>query len=134
MLRQISTLIAITLIAILEAAAQQTSPATRTVLIRKNTVLKLSLMKSLDPLTAHAGDDVPLLLIRPLVVGPVTVLHVGEVMHGQVTKVKRPSRSCRSGNGHPFWGFRHLDLSTGVRRFLIRSSFSSCCSWHLLGK
>ena len=97
MFRKISALLAITLIAIPEAAAQQTSPAPRTVLIRKNTVLKLSLMKSLDPLTAHAGDDVPLLLIRPLIVGPVTVLHLGEVMHGQVTKVKRPGRSCRSG-------------------------------------
>jgi len=98
MFRKISALIAITLIVIPAGAGQQqTSPAPQTVLIRKNMVLKLSLMKSLDPVTAHVGDDVPLLLMRPLVVGSVTVLHLGEVMHGQITKVKRPGRNCRSG-------------------------------------
>ena len=93
-------LIAFTMIALLlvpASPAQQPAKSPATVRVRKNTVLKLLLVQPLDPRTANVGDDIPLLLPRALVVDGITVLYDGQVVHGKVTRVKRPSSGCASG-------------------------------------
>lgn len=51
-----------------DVRAQQVSAPTQTVCIRKHAALKFALVQPLDSATAKVGDDVPMRLVRPLVV------------------------------------------------------------------
>jgi len=95
MWKRFVALLAIGLVAIPEIAAQQipTAPAR----VRKGTVLKFATLKPLDSATAKVGDDVPLRLDRPLVVNGATLLQVGDLAYGRVTKVKRAGPNAREG-------------------------------------
>jgi hypothetical protein len=81
-------------------AQQSASPAqtAKTVRVRKDTVLKFAMMRSLDSATAKAGEDVTLRLVRPLVVEGVTLLPAGEVVHSKITRVKRADQRCHDGD------------------------------------
>jgi len=76
------------------AAAQQPSSSVR---VRKGTLLKLETLQPLDPATVHPGDDVPLLLARPLYVEGAVLLPAGELLHGVVTRVKPAGSKCKWG-------------------------------------
>jgi hypothetical protein len=60
-----------------DAGAQQASTSPHMILVRKNTALKFALLEPLDPVPAKVSDDVPLRLVRPLVVDGVTLLPAG---------------------------------------------------------
>lgn len=99
--------------------AQQASVSTQTIRIRKHTALKFALVQPLDSAAAKVGDDVPLRLIRPLVVKGVTLLPAGILAHGRVTKVKR-AKKC--GDGQIEWELRRIsfaDTTTAKTKILF---------------
>lgn len=90
------------------------SPKTKdTVLVRRGVTLKFLLVKPLSSETANVGDDVPLLLARPLVVDGVTLLEPGVLAHGKVTKVRRAGPNCRSGRVQ--WKVDNLEFADGSK-------------------
>jgi hypothetical protein len=97
MFNKICASLAIILIVVSQAEAQQTTPVSGQVKVPRGTVLNFTLLQGLDSATAKVGDDVALQLESPLVVDGVTLLPVGEVVHGRVTKVKRVGPRGRDG-------------------------------------
>jgi len=76
----------------------QPAPATpRTVLLRRGQVLELSLLAPLDSSHAEVGDDVALRVVRPMVADGVVILPADSLVHGQITKVTRAGKNCKSG-------------------------------------
>lgn len=67
------------------------------VVVQKGTILKFILVRPLNSTSAKVGDDVPLLLERPLVVDGVTLLGRGLIAHGRVTGVERTGPQCHFG-------------------------------------
>lgn len=57
-----------------------------TVLIRRGTSMQFETEQEIDPATANRDDDVPLRLVRPLVIDGTTVLPAGFEAHGKVTR------------------------------------------------
>jgi hypothetical protein len=96
LLKPITVLLVIGLVIPGDTGAQQASTSPRTVLVRKNTALKFSLLEPLDPVPAKVGDDVPMQLARPLVVEGITLLPAGDVFLARVVKVK-PPKKCIGG-------------------------------------
>jgi hypothetical protein len=94
MLKPFAFILAVGLVIPSDICAQQGSTSAHTVLIRKNIALKLTLLSPLDTAKAKVGDDVPMLLARPLVVDGVTLLPIDDVLHGRVTKVKNLDKKC----------------------------------------
>src|SRR5712672_1132706 len=86
----------------------------KTVHLRKNTGLKLALVRPLSSATAQVGDDVELRLERPVVMEGVTLLSEGVIIHGRVTEAKPAGPHCRLGKLK--WRIDHIPLpdSTSV--------------------
>jgi NADH:ubiquinone oxidoreductase subunit 5 (subunit L)/multisubunit Na+/H+ antiporter MnhA subunit len=66
MLRRLIATMLIVGVLISQAIAQQTEPATGVARVHEGTLLKLATLSPLDHSTAKRGDDVPLVLTRPL--------------------------------------------------------------------
>ena len=79
------------------------------VMVPRGTLLKYSLVTSLDSATAKVGDEVSLRLARPLVVDGITLLQPGAIAKGRVTRVKRPGPKCR--RGHVDWNVDNVSFS-----------------------
>lgn len=95
MLKKIVSMITLTGLTIAQAGAQQGGAPT--VVVRRGTVLKFSTLAPFDSATAKVGDDVPLRLTRPLIVDGVTLMEVGEIVHGKVAQVKHARPHCKDG-------------------------------------
>jgi len=91
-----------------DVGAQQASVSPQIVRIRKHTALKFTLVQPLDSAAAKVGDDVPIRLVRPLVVNGVSLLPAGELAHGRVTKVKR-AKKCQDGQIE--WELNHISFA-----------------------
>ena len=120
MLKRIVALLAVGLMVSADADAQKVSASSQTV--RKHTALKFVLLQPLSSATAKVGDDVPLRLARPLVASGATLLPVGEIAYGQVTKVK-PAKKCRDGQLE--WEFSRIsfaDSTTAKTKLLFVSA------------
>jgi hypothetical protein len=94
----LKSMTALTLAAVIFAvAARPQQPPTPTVQVRDGMLLKLATMQTQDPNTAKPGDDVPLLLTRPLYVEGVTLLPAGEILHGTVIGATKAGARCKRG-------------------------------------
>jgi len=80
-----------------EATGQSQVQPSSNLVVQKGTVLKFVLVQPLNSISAEVGDDVPLLLDRPLVVDGVTVLDRRLIAHGTITAVKRAGPKCQFG-------------------------------------
>jgi hypothetical protein len=77
-------------------AQAQAAPSGK-VKVSKGVVLRLTTLQPIDSATAKEGDQVPLKLVRSVVIDGVTVLSEGELVYGRVTRVKRAGKGCRDG-------------------------------------
>jgi hypothetical protein len=83
-------------ILVVTAHAQQ-QPSTQTVHVREGLLLKFATTQALDADTAKRGDDVPLVLTRPLEVDGITLLATGEILHGTIISATKAGPHCKSG-------------------------------------
>lgn len=99
MIAQVSSILSLGLLLVSQAGAQQVYSAMQetTVKIYKHTGLRFATVQSLDSANAKIGDDVPMRLLDPLVVDGITVFEAGEVVHGEVTKVRKADSRCHNG-------------------------------------
>lgn len=95
MLKPIAAVSLVCLIFAVTAQAQQ--PSTPAVQVREGMLLKLATVQTMDSNTAKRGDDVPLLLTRAFDVDGVTLLPMGEILHGTVTSAKKVGKKCKEG-------------------------------------
>ena len=65
--------------------------------LQRGQVLELSLEAPMDSEHAHVGDQLSFSLVAPLKVGPATILPQHWPVQGQITKVKRAGKNCKSG-------------------------------------
>ena len=77
-------------------AQSQAAPSGK-VTVAKGIILRLTNLQPIDSTTAKEGDQVPLKLVRSVVIDGVTVLSEGELVYGRVTRVKRAGKDCRDG-------------------------------------
>jgi len=77
-------------------AQAQAAPSGK-VRFSKGVILRLTNLQPIDSTTAKEGNQVPLKLVRSLVIDGVTVLSEGELVYGKVTRVKRVGKSCHDG-------------------------------------
>jgi hypothetical protein len=76
--------------------AQAQAPSDK-VKVSKGVILKFANLQPIDSATAKEGDQVPLKLVRSVVIDGVTVLSEGELVYGKVTRVKRAGKNCHDG-------------------------------------
>ena len=77
--------------------AQAQSAPSGKVKVSKGVILRFANLQPIDSATAKEGDQVPLKLVRTVVIDGVTVLSEGELVYGRVTRVKRAGKDCRDG-------------------------------------
>lgn len=77
--------------------AQAQAAPSSTVKVSKGVILRFANLQPIDSTTAKEGDQVPLKLVRSVVIDGVTVLSEGELVYGRVTRVKRAGKDCRDG-------------------------------------
>ena len=77
-------------------AQAQAAPSGK-VKVSKGVILRFANLQPIDSATAKEGDQVPLKLVRSVVIDGVTVLSEGELVYGRVTRVKRAGKDCRDG-------------------------------------
>jgi hypothetical protein len=78
-------------------AQTQAAPSGK-VKVSKGVILRFANLQPIDSATAKEGDQVPLKLVRSVVIDGVTVLSEGELVYGRVTRVKRAGKNCRNGS------------------------------------
>jgi hypothetical protein len=78
--------------------AQSQAAPSSTVKVSKGVILRFANLQPIDSTTAKEGDQVPLKLVRSVVIDGVTVLSEGELVYGRVTRVKHAGKDCRDGN------------------------------------
>jgi hypothetical protein len=76
--------------------AQAQAPSGK-VKVSKGVILRFANLQPIDSATAKEGDQVPLKLVRSVVIDGVTVLSEGELVYGKVTRVKRAGKNCHDG-------------------------------------
>ena len=117
MLKRVAAVLGIGVLGALVANAQPASG--QQVIVKRGTVLAVTMLQPLSSKTARRGDDVPLRLSRPLVVNGVTLLREGEILHGKVTQVDRAGPKNRDGQVR--WKLERLrfaDKRTAELRFV----------------
>ena len=77
-------------------AEAQAAPSGK-VKVSKGVILRFANLQPIDSATAKEGDQVPLKLVRSVVIDGVTVLSEGELVYGRVTQVKHAGKDCRDG-------------------------------------
>ena len=77
-------------------AQTQAAPSGK-VNVSKGVILRFANLQPIDSATAKEGDQVPLKLVRSVVIDGVTVLSEGELVYGRVTRVKRAGKDCHDG-------------------------------------
>jgi hypothetical protein len=77
-------------------AQSQAAPSGK-VKVSKGVILRFANLQPIDSTTAKEGDQVPLKLVRSVVIDGVTVLSEGELVYGRVTRVKRAGKNCHDG-------------------------------------
>jgi hypothetical protein len=77
-------------------AQAQAAPSGK-VKVSKGIILRFANLQPIDSATAKEGDQVPLKLVRSVVIDGVTVLSEGELVYGKVTRVKRAGKNCHDG-------------------------------------
>jgi len=77
-------------------AQVQAAPSGK-VKVSKGIILRFANLQPIDSATAKEGDQVPLKLVRSVVIDGVTVLSEGELVYGRVTRVKRAGKNCHDG-------------------------------------
>jgi hypothetical protein len=77
--------------------AEDAKMESKNVKLRRGQVLELSLETPMDSAHAQVGDQLSFSLMAPLKVGPTTILPQGWGVHGQITKVRRAGKNCKSG-------------------------------------
>jgi len=103
-----------------EATGQSQVQPSSNLVVQKGTVLKFVLVQPLNSISAEVGDDVPLLLDRPLVVDGVTVLDRRLIAHGTITAVKRAGPNCQFGKvSLKVDNFRFPDSSKAKPKFCL---------------
>ena len=93
------------------SGAQQPVPVAGTVTVPQGTYLRFATVNALDPATANVGDDVPLRLLRPLIVEGVILVPAGTVFHGTVTQVTQPGKHCVQGEVK--WKLERIEFADG---------------------
>jgi hypothetical protein len=78
-------------------AQSQAAPSGK-VKVSKGVILRFANLQPIDSTTAKEGEQVPLKLVRSVVIDGVTVLSEGELVYGRVTRVKRAGKDCRDGD------------------------------------
>jgi len=77
-------------------AQAQAAPSGK-VKVSKGIILRFANLQPIDSATAWEGEQVPLKLVRSVVIDGVTVLSEGELVYGRVTGVKRAGKDCHNG-------------------------------------
>jgi hypothetical protein len=77
-------------------AQAQAAPSGK-VKVSKGIILRFANLQPIDSAIAKEGDQVPLKLVRSVVIDGVTVLSEGELVYGRVTRVKRAGKNCHDG-------------------------------------
>ena len=77
-------------------AQTQAAPSGK-VKVSKGVILRFANLQPIDSTIAKEGDQVPLKLVRSVVIDGVTVLSEGELVYGRVTRVKHAGKDCRDG-------------------------------------
>ena len=77
-------------------AQSQAAPSGK-VKVPKGVILRLTNLQPIDSATAKEGDQVPLKLVRSVIIDGVTVLSEGELVYGRVTRVKHAGKNCHDG-------------------------------------
>jgi hypothetical protein len=77
-------------------AQVQAAPSGK-VKVSKGIILRFANLQPIDSVTAREGGQVPLKLVRSVVIDGVTVLSEGELVYGRVTRVKRAGKNCHDG-------------------------------------
>lgn len=107
----LSLFLTVTLTLATQAQVDVTKP--RTVLLKRGQMLDLSLVRPLDSGHAQVGEDVVLKLTQPLMVDGATVLPADWVVRGQITKVTRAGKKCKSGRVD--WKLKPLTMTDGKK-------------------
>ena len=93
-------------------STQAVTGGSQTIKVPRRAGLKFVTVAPLSSATAKVGDDVPLRLVRPLVVDNLMLLPAGTVVNAKVTAVRR-AHKCKDGAVH--WQLDRIpfqDLST----------------------
>lgn len=83
--RSLALIVAV-LMAFAPVRAQTPAAGKRRVCVRKGKALKFALVQSWKPISAKTGDDIPLRLVRPLVVDGITLIPEGTLVHAKIAK------------------------------------------------
>lgn len=86
--------------------------------LERGQVLDLSLMTPFDSARAHVGDGISFKLERDLNAAGVTILPKNWVIHGQITKVVRAGKNCKTGRVR--WKLDPLTTASG-RKIKVQS-------------
>src|SRR3981081_3563808 len=110
-LHQVTTLLLVTLTP--NSWSQNTGIRPRTVVLRQGQVVEMKFVRRLDPRRAKIGDDVVLLLAKPLLAEGTTILPAGSAIHARITEVKHAAKKCQPGSIH--WELDPLTMTDGTR-------------------
>src|SRR6478609_2586755 len=96
MVKRLIAILACELVLVSCFAQAQAAPSGK-VKVSKGVILRFANLQPIDSATAKEGDQVPLKLVRSVVIDGVTVLSEGELVYGRVTRVKRAGKNCHDG-------------------------------------
>jgi hypothetical protein len=97
MFKRLIAILACGLTLVPSLAQAQAAPSGK-VKVSKGVILRFANLQPIDSTTAKEGDQVPLKLVRSVVIDGVTVLSEGELVYGRVTRVKRAGKDCHDGD------------------------------------
>jgi hypothetical protein len=96
MFKRLIAILACGLTLVPSLAQAQAAPSSK-VKVSKGVILRFANLQPIDSATAKEGDQVPLKLVRSVVIDGVTILSEGELVYGRVTRVKRAGKNCHDG-------------------------------------